>query len=201
AGVGLDAAIGRVGEPDQLHQLGGAVRRLVAAAAVEPVLQLEELASGRARVEPHVLKRDADRPPHLLRLPDDVEPPDACGSRRRLGERGENPDAGRLPGAVRSEEAEDLTLTDAQVDPGDGLDRRGVAARWKGLDQLRCLDRVHGRGILSQGTDGCARETAIPGVRGRSVQSWSAYGLPRYARDRAVPSHPRVVPASPAFRA
>src|SRR5207237_7272721 len=143
----------------------------------------------------------ADRPSHLLRLPDDVEPPDARASRRRLGERGENPDAGRLPGAVGTEEPEDLTFTDAQVDPGHGLDRRGVAARGKGLDQPRCLDRVHGRGILSQATDGCARETAIPGVRGWSVPSWSADGLSRHAQARALPSHPRVVPASPAFRA
>jgi hypothetical protein len=87
---------------------------------VQGRLQAEVLATGEQRVEGGLLERRPDRPPDLRAVVDDVEAADPRRPRRRRQQRGQHVDGRGLPGAVRAEEAVDLTPADRQVDSGDG---------------------------------------------------------------------------------
>ena len=84
----------------------------------------------------------ADAPTHLLGLADHVVARDRRRTRGRPQERREHPQRRRLPGAVRTEEADHLALGDVDVDVVDGADLRlrPPLPRLEGLDQPAGVD-------------------------------------------------------------
>src|SRR3981081_1850125 len=83
AGVGLRATVRRLGEADELEQLFRPLSSAASENAVEPALQRHQRTPGLARIEPDLLPRDADPPPNLGALMDDIE----AGYRRGAGAR------------------------------------------------------------------------------------------------------------------
>ena len=82
----------------------------------EPRRELEEGGDLHFRVERRVLGQIPDPAPDLERGLRDVQAADQHPSFARRHEAGDDPHGGRLPGAVRSQEAEDLTLRDAEAE-------------------------------------------------------------------------------------
>jgi len=85
------------------------------------------------------LTGEPDQPPHLVRLPANVQPADA----RRAGvgvEQGrEDPHRRRLARAVRAEQSEDASLAHFEI---DAVERAHLGlARPVDLDEPLCLDR------------------------------------------------------------
>jgi hypothetical protein len=60
----------------------------------------------------------ADDVPHRVSVAQDVVAQDLRGARGRREERGQNAQGGRLAGAVRADEAEQVALVDSEVQPG-----------------------------------------------------------------------------------
>ena len=137
ARVALDLAVGGARQPDALEKLLAAALSLLAREAMQGSLESQVLAAGQKGVECGLLQGGADRRAHLRALLDDVESRHARGARGGWQERRQHVHRGRLPRAVRAEEAEDLPGRDAQVDPVHGLDPALVLAR-----QLLGLDAV-----------------------------------------------------------
>ena len=115
--VAGDLAVGRVGEPDAVEQLLRSGLALVLPHALERGLQAQVVASGQKRVERRLLQGDADQAAHLRPVLDDVVAADASGPRSRGQQRRQHMDGRGLAGAVRAEEAVDLTWRDGDVDP------------------------------------------------------------------------------------
>ena len=113
SGVTLHLAIGRFGQPDPGEQLVASFASLFAGDPVHRRLQPEMLASGQKRIERGLLQCRADRLPHLRSFRHDVVTRDRGGARRRRQQRREHVDGRGLAGAVRAEEAVDLTRVDA----------------------------------------------------------------------------------------
>ena len=122
AGVAADAAIGGLGQPDALEQLRRALPRAGPAQPVQRALHPQQLAPGHQRVDRGLLQRDADLAPHGVGVGDDVVARDARLAGGRPQQRREDAHRGRLPRAVRPEEAVDLPLHDGEVEPVDGAD-------------------------------------------------------------------------------
>jgi hypothetical protein len=89
---------------------------------VQAADHLEVLEAGQVLVDGGVLAREPDVPADLRRLAHDVEAGDPRGALVRPEERREDPDRGRLPGAVGPEEAEDHPSLDPEVDAPKRLD-------------------------------------------------------------------------------
>jgi hypothetical protein len=96
--------------------------------AVEPRLQHQLLAGGRVVPGAAALRHISDPPAHLAGIFAQVDAGDHGRAAVGLDERGEHPQRGRLAGAVRTEEAEDLALGHLQVDAAHGLDDFLLAA-------------------------------------------------------------------------
>ena len=77
------------------------------------------LATREDRVERGLLKRSADRGPHLRALPHDVESTHGRASARRRQQRSQHVHGGRLARAVGPEKAVDLAFRDRQIDAVD----------------------------------------------------------------------------------
>src|SRR5450759_2706160 len=82
-----------------------------------------------AVIQDELLGDEADVPPGLGGLAHDVVTGDLGRTRRRARQRAEHPDGGRLAGAVRPEEPEDLTLWDVEADLVDGFELAEVLAQ------------------------------------------------------------------------
>jgi hypothetical protein len=122
ARVPRDLAIGRIDEADAVQQLLGARLPLRLRDALQRRLQAQVVAGGEERVESRFLERDADEPADLRPVLDDVVARDERSPRGRREQRGQDVDRGGLPGAVRPEEAVDLSWVDREV---DAVDRAG----------------------------------------------------------------------------
>ena len=137
ARVGLDGAVGGVGELEPLQHLVGPAPGLVLAQVVEPADQVEVLAPGEVLVDGRVLAGQADDRAQGLGVADDV----VAGhpGRAPVGEEqgGEDPDDGGLAGPVGAEQAEDGPGRGGQVDPVHRLDGPERPAQALGDD--RCL--------------------------------------------------------------
>ncbi len=83
ARVGLDLAVGGVGEAEALERLGRAALQLGAGDAVELALEHEVLAPGGLAVGAVLLRDDADRVADAHGLGEHVEPGHARAARRR----------------------------------------------------------------------------------------------------------------------
>ena len=111
-------------------------RASAAAEVVEPADHLEVLEAGQVLVDGGVLAGEPDALADLRGLADDVEARDARRAAVRREQRRQDPDRGRLAGAVRAEQPED----------GPGLDPRGRRRRARRRRRSSCaargLDRV-----------------------------------------------------------
>ena len=105
----------------ELAELVEPLLDLACGQAVEPALQAQQLEPGLLRVEGGVLQRDADAEPHLAAARCATSKPATDGPPAgRREQRAQHPHGGRLPGAVRAEEAVDLAAVDVEVDAVDG---------------------------------------------------------------------------------
>ena len=125
--------------------------------AVEPTDDLEVLAAGEEVVDCGVLACQADGSAHAHWIGGDVMTVDARGSGVRGTERCENTDEGGLSGAVRAEEASNLTGIDVETDAVDGgdltelddhiVDLHQWFSEWRVAANLSFLQKlVHGLG-------------------------------------------------------
>src|SRR5207302_8419787 len=102
--------------------------------AVDAAMQVEVLAGGQLVVERGVLEDEADAPANRSRILRDVDAGDARLPGGRPQQRAEDADGGRLPRAIRPEEAEDLALVDRKVDAANRFELAVL------LDEARDLD-------------------------------------------------------------
>ena len=144
AGVGAHQAIAGLVEVEAVEQLACPLLSGIAAQVVEPADHLEVLEPGQPLVDRRVLAGEADLRAQLGRVLDHVEAGDARAPRAGREQRGQDPDRGRLPGAVGAEQPEHGPLLDLEVDPAERLD---VAV---GLLQALDLDCRVGRGQVDQ---------------------------------------------------
>ena len=133
-GVGRDGLLGRLDQVEALEQLIDSSTALGLAEVPQVGHQLEVLLAGEELVDRGELAGDADDRADRVRLAGDVVAGDldlaAIG-----GDQGrEDPDRGRLAGAVRSEEREDRAFGDLEIDAveDDAACRTTCAARSRG---------------------------------------------------------------------
>src|ERR1035441_3449916 len=128
AGVGADVAVGEALELEGRNGRFGPFLRVGFRGAVHPRL-MDQVApcvgqgGGAAG-----LGHEADVPPHLRRGAPQVDPGDRGLAAVRADQRGQHPERGRLPGAVGTEETEDLAALHGEVHAADRVDRGGLAA-------------------------------------------------------------------------
>ena len=89
--------------------------------SAEPAHEFEVLPPCEVLVEAGVLARHPDAPAHLVRIGVDIEAVDECSSSVGSDEGGEDPDQGRLAGAVVAEHGECRARWGGEVDPGEGV--------------------------------------------------------------------------------
>jgi hypothetical protein len=144
-------AVGGVGEVEPVEELVGAALGVACGEVEELAEHAQVLAAREELVHGGVLAGQADRAPDGRRFTDDVEPEDACLPLVRREEGGEHAHERGLAGAVRTEEAEDLTACDLEVDPGERLGAAEALAyaldgdRWHGY--LSCGVVARGRAV------------------------------------------------------
>jgi hypothetical protein len=161
--VPLDPSIGGVDQIDELEQCCGPVDGRRPGDAEQAGLEHQQLAAGLAGVESRFLEGDADGPASCVRIGGHVDPGDTRRAGRDRHERRQHPHRGRLAGAVRTEEAEDLASLDLQVHAPDGFDR--AAPGGEVLDQLRGLHREgHGATRTTELGDGHCSSACIQPV-------------------------------------
>src|SRR6188472_1500737 len=134
SGVRADETVAGVGEVEQCEQLARTRAGGLAAHVIEPADHLQVLETGEVLVDGGVLSGQADRLADTSAFTDDVEARDAGGASVRPQERGQNPYGGRLPGAVRAEQAEDAAGLGAQIDAAGRLDLAVALAQTLRLD-------------------------------------------------------------------
>ena len=154
ARVRLDEPVARLVELEPVEQRARPLGRALLAEVVEAADHLQVLEAGQVLVDRGVLPRQADLSPQRRRVVTDVE---AHHARRAGGgreERGQDPDRGRLAGAVRAEQAEHRPALDAQVDSAERFDVLVRLGEALGLD---CEFFSHERFNLARGPAGLVK--------------------------------------------
>ena len=134
AAVGGDAGIdgiADIGQVDGPLDRGSPVR---GAKAVQPGLQVEDLAAGLLLVERCLLHGHADADAHLTGILRDVVTGDPGLAGGRAQQRAQHPHRGALTSAIRPEEPEDLAFADQQIHTVDRTLGAEVAHESMGLD-------------------------------------------------------------------
>jgi len=132
AGEGFHRPVGEIGEVEVGAELVGAAVGGVGADAVEPGLENELLADEAAGVGAAGLGDVADPAADADGVGAEVAAGDGRGAGGRAEEGGQHPEGGRLAGAVRAEEADDLAGGDCKVDATNGLDRSAAGLEGAG---------------------------------------------------------------------
>ena len=135
ARVTLDALLLPPRQPDKLEELGDPPFLHLGRDAVELREVAEVVEAAQSLVGTPVASEDvADLAPNGAGVADDIVPEHASRSGAWDQQCHEHLDRGRLAGAVRPEQAEELALAHLEVDPADGLDRlRAAAEEARGL--------------------------------------------------------------------
>src|SRR2546428_13376325 len=89
---------------------------------VQDAVDIHVLPRREVAVETRILEHDAEAPPHLRLVRGGIEPVELERAARGPQQGREHLDGGGLPGAVRTEEREDLAGSDAEGDIGDRRD-------------------------------------------------------------------------------
>ncbi len=116
---------GAIGEPELLEQAGRFRLRVPGAHPEEASVEVEVLLHAERPVERVRLGNDPDRLLRQRRVRDHVDAAHDGAAFGRDHHRGEHPDGGRLAGAVRTQQAEDLAAAQRQVEIVDGLHAAG----------------------------------------------------------------------------
>ncbi len=153
AGVGAGEPVGRLGQPHHLKRFGDALAPDRPGDVEEAREPADVLAAGQRRLDRQLLRDVPDPPANRHLRPTDIEAEHLDPARLHRQERVGDPDRRRLPGAVRAEQAEDLALFDAEVDPVE----RGVLA----IPVDEALAQECGRTRRGRG----CRGGAVPGGR------------------------------------
>ena len=133
-GVRARRAVGGVSQVEALEQLVRPPASLRGREVEQAPEHLEVLPAGQHLVDRRELAGQPQQLPHPRGVVDDVAAKHLGPSGVRSEQRGQHPDEGRLPRAVRSEQPKDRGLLDIQVDPSK---RRG---RPKALDHTLDMD-------------------------------------------------------------
>ena len=122
ARVGAGHAVGGVGETEALEQLVGPGDGRRPAQVREPPDEAEVLAAGEVAVDRGVLAGEADAGSDRVGPPGHVEAEDLGVAAVGREHGGQDPDGGRLAGAVGAEHAEDGAGRHLEVDAGQRLE-------------------------------------------------------------------------------
>ncbi len=141
AGVGRRLTVARVGQPEPLEDLAAALARLGLGQAVQPADHLEVLEPGQVLVDGGALAGETYPVAELLSVLHDVEAIDLGAAAARQQQRAQDPNGGRLAGAVRSQQPSDGAGLDLQIDALQRLDLAEAAFELLGTD-----DRIPGHG-------------------------------------------------------
>jgi hypothetical protein len=114
--VGVDRIVAGPGQVEHAQQFLAAPRHLRSLEAVQVADKLEQLTPGELGVQVGLVGNEAGRRFGLDRLGLYVVSRHVHASAGRLEQPDDHPDGGRLPGAVRPQEAEDLAGVDTKVD-------------------------------------------------------------------------------------
>jgi len=90
---------------------------------------------GQVAIERGVLEHEPDAAPHGEAFLRDVVPRDTRTTARRREQRRQQMNGGGLPGAVRPEQAEELSVVDFEVEPVERAERAEVLAEAAGEDR------------------------------------------------------------------
>ena len=164
ARVRFHDAIRGVVEVELREKLGGAALRLASRETVEAPEHDEVLAAGEVLVDCRVLTGEADERPDGLRLAHDVVSRDGRVARVGPQQRREDAHGRRLAGAVRSEQPENRSLRDDEVDAVEGADLSLPGA--VDLHEAFGLNGVHGLPIVAPRV---ARERSEIHIRERAI--------------------------------
>ncbi len=115
-----------VGQRERVEQLLGALAAILLRHPEVPAVEVERLLQREEVVEVRLLGREADQRPGLAVVVDRVVAEDLDLPRGGGREAGGAVDQRRLAGAVRAEQAEELTLRDVERDALERLDAGGV---------------------------------------------------------------------------
>src|SRR5262249_51910351 len=106
-----------------IEKLSNPRLELLPAQAVQPAVVFDHLAGRHPVVDPSRRRKEADVPANFVGLGEHVKPGDVGLARGRFEEGAEDAEGGRLAGAVRPQEAEDLTGAGREGDAVHGRDR------------------------------------------------------------------------------
>ena len=139
AGEVLDELAGSIGEVEPLEELVAAPAGLGPGQAVQATDHLEVQATAHEPVDGGLLGGDADPAADVGRLRGDVEAGDRRRPLRRLRQRGQDPDGGRLARPVVTEQAEDAPRRHVEVEAPE---------RPEVVEALPQAPNVHARRLL-----------------------------------------------------
>jgi hypothetical protein len=123
AGVRARRTVGRVSQVKALEQLVRPPARIRGREVEQRSEHLQVLPARQHLVDGRELTGQPQELAHSRGVPDDIVAKDLGPTGVRSEQRGQYPDEGCLPSAVRSEQPEDRGLLDIQVDPGKGRGR------------------------------------------------------------------------------
>src|SRR5438270_54108 len=134
SGEALHAAAPALPQPDHVEHLAQAVAELALRYAVELGVESQVLLGREVVVERRVLEHEANLAAHVCAASQDVEAGNGGAPRRRLHQRAQHGDRGRLPGTVRAEEAVRLARRHREAHLAHGLELAIALREVDGLD-------------------------------------------------------------------
>jgi hypothetical protein len=134
---GFHERLGTLRQLEQLQQFVGSLRRFRMRDSEIPAVEVQVLIHRALPVKGIELGDDAHVAPGLRGMLDHINTGDDDAARRRQRARRAHADGGALARAIRTEEAEQLSALDRQVDSPYGFDRH---LAWIGLCQFLDID-------------------------------------------------------------
>src|SRR5690606_564694 len=182
-----DRAIHRVPEPDPLDELAGTLFPRLARHPGQPTAEVEELERAKVLIDVRIL-REVPQPRHR-RGPRALFAEELDAPLHRKDEAQDHLDGGRLSGAVRAEQAEDLASLDLESDAADRLDLLPEETDVEGLVEVaNAKDRCVAHGAISSVWVSSTARTRSCSASSRS--GWSGRASPRASRCSATGKGP-----------
>ena len=136
--VALHELVAPLLEIEEREQLAGTMLHLEPALIVQAGDKPKELRARELLVDEGPIGDEAELRFRRARVNDDVDARDLDAPRGRPQYAGDHPEGCRLPGAVRPEEAEELTARHGEIDAVDGSEGTVTLGERCKADHLRC---------------------------------------------------------------
>src|SRR5258708_6499839 len=129
-----DQLLRLVSELHEIKQFGSAPGRGFAVEPIHASGEVQKFGSRQTSEERHAFGNHANLPLHIYSMFCEIEPEDFNPSRTRRQQSGEHPDGGRFPRAIGTEEAEELSRRDPQINVVDGEQFSEASSQTLGRD-------------------------------------------------------------------